>query len=60
MFMTRLCACYTDRSLEVSEVCPFPILFVHSGATCNDAAIVVYTVACRLLWSYTGWAKMHQ
>jgi len=29
MFMTRLCACYTDRSLEVREVCSCSH-FVHT------------------------------
>jgi len=35
--------------LKSVKYVPVPILFVHSGAACNDAAIIVYTTEYRLL-----------
>jgi len=36
---------------------PVPILFIHSGAVCNDAAIIVYTTEYRLLIVFNRMSK---
>jgi hypothetical protein len=50
--------CVLVTVTEVLKYVPVPILFIHSGAACKDAAIIVYTSEYRLLMGLHRMSKI--